>query len=78
MSDKNVPYEKWSRESFKMAYEEADGLLKACVKERNELREKVKELDQWKNTASIWADHAVVLGRQLAVNLGIKSSNVTR
>lgn len=72
----NVPYEKWSRQDYRDAYEEAEKLRHANFQELREAREKLKELEQWKNTASIWADHAVVLGRQLAANLGIKPSGV--
>lgn len=42
MTDKNVPYEKWSRADFRRAYEEADELLKESVAERNALRADIK------------------------------------
>jgi tetrahydromethanopterin S-methyltransferase subunit G len=57
-----------------MAYEEADGLLKAAVKERNELREKLKELEGWKTSATMWSEHAWILGRQIGLHIGIKKT----
>jgi hypothetical protein len=62
-----TPYEKWSRQDFKTAYEEADALLKEAVKERNELREKIKEAESWQASNRMWMQHAIILGRVLDI-----------
>ena len=43
--DKDVPYEKWSRASFKLAYEEAEAMSNRMRNERDEARARLAEAE---------------------------------
>lgn len=62
MKSGSHPYEKWSRAEYRAAYEEADGMLKKVVEERNALQERMKRFEDYQKSNQLWMRHSIILG----------------